>query len=100
MTRGQAAGNAIRIGILSRHGPVADVLLAVIAAEAVSASSSLGDKRFPEQIIDFFTCGDLSDVREIGQCVLAGQALDVLEKDELMTVVAMKDSHDARAWTN
>src|SRR6185295_7953404 len=89
----EPARHAERVGLGLGNRPVTDVLPAVIRAETIQTPLRHGQRRSPSISSRGIEGAHESQVRQECQRALAIDAPRILEKDELLAVVAMKHLH-------
>ena len=98
MTRRQPAGYAQRAVIVRVDGPVADLRVAIVPAEAIGASGGRRQRRRPRRPPPAGSSEPTSiEIRQERQHVAAADAARVLEEHEVAAVIAVKDLHGLRS---
>jgi hypothetical protein len=90
---GEEARLAEGLLLVGGDGPVADVLLGVVLAEAVAAASRFGRLGSPEAVAGRFKGDDFTQLWQVGERAVAFDAAKVLEEDGPAAVVAVEESH-------
>ena len=96
----KGTGNTQFIGIICRDNPIAHIVFHVIFAKAVLIAVTLVcASHLPQTIVDRRQCHKLQSIGQKAKLVLAVDTMVVFEKNQLRTVLTMKNFHTRHSFS-